>query len=161
MGRARNWEIADFIFIVLAGSLLHFVYGWSGERAAVGVFSPINESVWEHLKLLYFPALVFGGIEYIFLRKRTRSLITAKAVGILIGMLFTVAAFYSYTAIAGDNFLWADIGLFVLSAAIAAYCSYHWRNSFSGNIVGFNIMLVLFGMFVAFTFFTPDIFIFN
>ena len=36
--------------IVIAGTLLHFVYGWSGRNLLVGLVSPVNESVWEHTK---------------------------------------------------------------------------------------------------------------
>ena len=41
-----------FIFISVLGVLLHFTYEWSGDNAVVGLFSAVNESTWEHLKLL-------------------------------------------------------------------------------------------------------------
>ena len=47
-----------FIFISVLGVLLHFTYEWSGDNAVVGLFSAVNESTWEHLKLLFFPFLL-------------------------------------------------------------------------------------------------------
>lgn len=44
-----------FIFISILGVLLHFTYEWSGDNPAVGLFSAVNESTWEHLKLIFFP----------------------------------------------------------------------------------------------------------
>lgn len=42
-----------FIFISVLGVLLHFTYEWAGDNAVVGLFSAVNESTWEHLKLLF------------------------------------------------------------------------------------------------------------
>ena len=46
-----TWEIIGTFFIIIAGSLLHFVYEWTGYSDIMGLFTPVNESVWEHLKL--------------------------------------------------------------------------------------------------------------
>jgi len=48
-------ELAGAVFIILLGSMLHFTFELSGENPVVGVFSAVNESVWEHLKLAYWP----------------------------------------------------------------------------------------------------------
>ena len=45
----KKWEIAEFIFIAIVGTLLHFVYDWSGQNPAVGIIAPVSESTWEHL----------------------------------------------------------------------------------------------------------------
>ena len=51
----RKWWTVCFLSI-LAGSALHFLYDlWPNPLTAV--FAPVNESVWEHLKLLYWPFL--------------------------------------------------------------------------------------------------------
>lgn len=39
--------------------LQHSVYEFLGENKIVGFFAPINESVWEHLKLAFYPMVVF------------------------------------------------------------------------------------------------------
>lgn len=48
-------NIYRFLFISILGTLLHFTYEWSQNNAIVGLFSAVNESTWEHLKLLFFP----------------------------------------------------------------------------------------------------------
>jgi hypothetical protein len=52
------------VAIVIAGTLLHFVYGWSGQNALAGLVSPVNESVWEHTKLLVVPVVVAGAGQW-------------------------------------------------------------------------------------------------
>ncbi len=37
--------------IFLVGCLLHFTYAWSGRNKFVAIFSAVNESTWEHIKL--------------------------------------------------------------------------------------------------------------
>ena len=48
-----------FLLTALAGTALHFAYDWC-LSPLVGLFAPVNESVWEHLKLLFWPFLAAG-----------------------------------------------------------------------------------------------------
>ena len=45
--------------VAILGTLSHFVYGLSGENRFIGLFFPVNESTWEHMKLAFFPMLLF------------------------------------------------------------------------------------------------------
>ena len=54
------WEAAGFLWTCGVGTLLHFVYEWSGENVLVAAFSAVNESTWEHMKLLFFAILLVG-----------------------------------------------------------------------------------------------------
>ena len=58
---------AGFLFVAAAGSLLHFLYEYSGQNPLAACISPVNESTWEHLKLLFFPYLVFLFVERLLL----------------------------------------------------------------------------------------------
>ena len=61
-------EIIAIIVILILGTLLHFTYEWSGDNLFVGSFSAVNESVWEHLKLVFYPMLLMGIINYFLLK---------------------------------------------------------------------------------------------
>ena len=52
--KIRDYQIFSVIFVFILGTLLHFTYKLSGENGVVAIFSTVNESTWEHLKLLYF-----------------------------------------------------------------------------------------------------------
>ena len=56
--RLFYWELAGALFTAAMGTLLHFVYDWSGGWGAAAAFSAVNESTWEHMKLLFFPSMV-------------------------------------------------------------------------------------------------------
>ena len=68
MSLKRN--IIAFIIIGLLGTLGHFLYDWSGENKLIGYFFSVNESTWEHLKLLFFPTIIFSVFEYFFMKDR-------------------------------------------------------------------------------------------
>lgn len=100
--------------IVLAGVLLHFAYDWSGRNGLVALVSPVNESVWEHTKLLVIPVVAAGAAETILLRdlRRVAWAVLAES---LVGALAIIAVFYTYTGALGTGpVLWADITSFVL-----------------------------------------------
>ena len=59
-----KFEIISTIFIMIVGTLLHFTFRWSNNNPLVGIFSAVNESVWEHLKLIFFPMLIVGIIDH-------------------------------------------------------------------------------------------------
>jgi ethanolamine utilization microcompartment shell protein EutS len=72
------YEIVGAVFIVFLGSALHFTYELSGKLVFVGAFSAVNESVWEHLKLAFWPSLIWMLIEYVPLKKQTNNFLIAS-----------------------------------------------------------------------------------
>ena len=151
-------EIAGFLFVVIAGTLLHFAYQWLGENPVVGALCPVNESVWEHLKLLFFPMLFYSMVEYLSFGKNIENFIGAKTVGILVGMITIVAVFYTYSGIAGTHYLWADILTFIIGVAAAYFISFMIIKK--GYAIPDSLGAVLIAVaacFVVFTFFPPPI----
>lgn len=109
---SKKNNIIAFIVIGALGTLMHFVYEWSGENPIVGVFAPINESIWEHQKLLFFPALVYFAAEYFSFGKRIQNYIAASALGIFSGIAFIITVFYLYSGILGYSVDAVNILLF-------------------------------------------------
>jgi hypothetical protein len=153
------WEITGFIFISLLGSLLHFAFEFFGEWPPVALIAAVNESVWEHLKLAFWPALVFALIEWPFLRGSVKNFWAAKTIGILAMPFVIVSVFYGYTALAGRNVLWVDISLFVLAVFVGQMISYRLLVGRPlGSVISILAMILLILMVAAFsllTFFPP------
>jgi len=130
MKRIRNqpaltYELVGMAFIIVLGSVLHFTFEWSGNQPVVGVFSAVNESVWEHLKLAYWPALLFLLVEYMPLKKAAgANFFPAKTVGVYLMVLIIPAVFYSYTAFTGESILAVDIGSFVVAVVVGQLASF-------------------------------------
>ncbi len=52
------WQHMGFGAVSLGGTLLHFLYDRT-DSPLCALISGVNESIWEHMKLLFFPMLVF------------------------------------------------------------------------------------------------------
>lgn len=111
--------LSGIFFTAIAGTLSHFLYEWSNENFLVGFIVPVSESTWEHMKMLFFPMLVYGIFENNILKKRIPSLFCGTAAALLLGTFSIPVLFYTYTGILGTNYLALDIAVFYISILIA------------------------------------------
>lgn len=111
----------EFVIVGILGTLWHFIYEWTNKNAFIGAIAPVNESTWEHLKLLFFPAVLYSVIEYFIIKERPKNYIAASALGILGGMLAITAFFYTYTGILGYNIMALDVLSFFIGVFAMLY----------------------------------------
>ncbi|MFC1927540.1 DUF6512 family protein [Chloroflexota bacterium] len=163
--RILRWELGGIVFIVVLGSLLHFAFEWSGRVIPIAPIAAVNESVWEHLKLGFWPALVYAVLEYSRFRKSANNFLSAKTLGIYLIPITIVVVFYSYTAILGHDLLIVDIASFVVAVIVGQLVSYRLLiasplparlNRFAP--IGLAVLGILF---VLFTFYTPQLSLFR
>ena len=88
--KLKTVQIVVIILAIVFGTLLHFTYEWSGENRIVGLFSATNESVWEHLKLVFYPMLILAIVEYFVVKKEANNYIEAKSLGIFLAIAFII-----------------------------------------------------------------------
>ena len=158
-----RFQIISIIFTIILGTILHFTYNWSNENLLVGAFSAINESTWEHLKLIFFPMLISTIIGYFYIGKNTSNYLCAKTIGIITAILFTIIFFYTYTGILGTNIDILNILTFILAVIIGEYVAYKIILSyFSCNKkIAIIFLIVLFLSFIIFTYVPPKIGLFK
>lgn len=158
MKHLKRYIIIGIIFVLITGTLAHFLYDWTGNHYVVGLFTPINESIWEHMKLLFFPMLIYT-LCIIFKLRRTYPCITSSLLfGVLAGTLLIPLLYYAYTSILGKNFFTLDISVFILSIIIAFWLSY--KLTLSCRLKSYIHLLcllvgILFVCFILFTYNPP------
>ncbi|MBX7454325.1 hypothetical protein GR927_40645 [Mycolicibacterium sp. 3033] len=59
-----TWDILVVPWVLVAGTLAHFCFEWSGQRRILALVCPVNESVWEHVKMPYLAVLVATGVQF-------------------------------------------------------------------------------------------------
>ena len=151
------------IFVMILGTLLHFTYEWSGNNQFIASFSAVNESTWEHLKLLFFPMLLTTIIGFFYLEKSCPNYWCARLFGILTAILFTIVFLYTYTGIIGTNFAFVDISIFFVAVILGELVSYKVLVSSidcNSSVALVGIILLL-ACFIIFTYFTPEIGLFK
>lgn len=159
-------EMIGILFCFILGTLLHFAYQWSGENLLVASFSAVNESVWEHLKLVFYPMLLMAIIEYFFVKKVVNNYMEAKTIGIFTAMSFVIVSFFTYTGIIGTHFLIMDILIFVISIILGEWISYRLikrknESTIQSKILASLITVFLLICFVVCTYATPTVNLFR
>ncbi len=164
MDKLKRYIVAGIIFTVIAGILSHFVYEWSGRNYILGFFFPVSESTWEHMKLVFFPMLVYSLFAVKQLENEYPCIRKAFSLGILAGTFLIPVFFYTYTGILGYNVAWLNILTFVLSVIIAYAVVYKTAQSCvdSKENVILKILVWIFSIaFILFTYNPPELGIFK
>ena len=160
----KLWQFWGFGVTALGGTLLHFLYEWLGEAKWIAPFSGVNESTWEHMKLLFWPMFIFAIVQSFFFKDR-KDFWCIKLRGILLGIILIPVIFYTYNGAIGKSPDWFNIAIFFICAAI----SYIYETKlFNENKTSCKsqkrAIIALFAialLFVIFTFLTPEIGIFK
>lgn len=162
--KIKTWQIITVIICLILGTLLHFTYEWSGDNMIVGLFSAVNESTWEHLKLVFYPMLLMAVIGYLVIGKRSYNYWMAQVIGIITAMAFIVIFFYTYTGIIGTNFAILNIGSFIVAICLGGYIAFKILSSpemHDSEFISIFFLIILFLSFVLYTFNPPSISLFR
>lgn len=149
--------ISGFLFTSVLGTLSHFFYEWSGDSTFIGLVCPISESAWEHMKLLFFPALLYCFLFKLIYKNAVPNVSLPLLSGILTGTTLIPVFFYTYSGILGFTVVWIDIAIFYLCTGITfsmASKLYEQKNiaRFRFLIYGLTILYsILFFIFTLFS----------
>lgn len=158
------WQLVGFAVTAFAGTILHFLYDWSGKTLWIAPFSGVNESTWEHMKLLFWPMLFYAIIQSFFF-KEYKNFWCVKLRGILLGLSLIPILFYTYNGVIGKSPDWINIAIFFISDATAylyeAFRLHSKKQSCQSPKSAIAVLGVIALLFVLFTFRTPEIGIFK
>ena len=158
------WQLLGFAVTSLGGTLLHFLYDWTGKAAWAAPFSGVNESTWEHMKLLFWPMLLFALVQSLFFWEKP-DFWCIKLRGTLLGLALIPVHFYTYNGVIGRSPDWINIAIFFVAAAVAYL--YEARRLYKDTTVcqkppsAIFLFCTIAVLFVIFTFATPEIGIFK
>ena len=161
-----RWEIAGALFVCAAGTLLQFLYRWSGDNAVVAAFSGVNESTWEHMKTFFVPYFVFTMVQFIIFAEPFRNFFACKGASAAVGLVLIPALFYTISGALGETPDWVNIAIFYVAAVLMFFLSFclltrgALRSGWA-QIVGFALLWLLLFAFVYFTYRTPQLPIFR
>lgn len=158
-----KYTVTGIIFVSLAGTLNHFLYDWSNQNRFIGLFTAVNESTWEHMKLLFFPMIIYSIFLYVRLNKQCPQTNPAILLASVTGTILIPVIFYTYTGILGYMINALNIAIFyisVLTAFIIFYYIASRRKLHKYNLVLLSVITLFTCMFFLFSYNTPDLGIF-
>lgn len=154
-------QVAGFLFTAVLGTFFHFLFDLTHGNIFAALVSGVNESIWEHTKLLFYPMLLFAAIEYFFWGNDIQAFWCIKLLGALSGLILIPVFYYTYTGILGISSHWINIGIFFLVAGITFFLETKlFQKNFSCAVspsVALLCLVLISTLFTIFTFSPPYI----
>lgn len=155
------WELAGVVPIALVGAMLHFAFEWSGGWRPLALLAAVNESVWEHMKLAFWPAVAWAALGTRLRSEPNSSYWFAKSIGLLLVPIAISVLFYGYTAILERNILWLDIAIFVVAIFLGQMATvmilHRLTRMKHKTIIGGILMGLQLAAYSLFTYFPPHL----
>ena len=154
------WELLGVIFIIICGTTLHFTYELSNYNFIVGLFSSINDSLWESLKSYFFSIIFFSCIEYFSFNISLSNFFTAKVTSVIFLSAFILLVFNFTQGFWSDSKLLLTILTYVLGCIVAQLISFKIlilnKHYALANLISLVIIIALTILFLAFTLNPPN-----
>lgn len=151
------------IIVTALGCVFHFTYEWSGRKKWVGVFSAINESTWEHIKIGLSSAFLFTLVD-LFMFSQNENFLLGKATELLIIIFVMPALYYFISIFLKKNTLVIGILEFIATIFLSRFVFYQIIGlpKIGGvwDIFAVVALILIFVSYATFTFFPPKNFLF-
>jgi hypothetical protein len=92
------WEFIGLVGAFLLWSILHSSYKNTG-LMSLTLFSAVNESIWEHVKIVFFSLFALYVIETFFISRYCKNFWYGKMIGLLTVIVTTLLVFYVLSSI--------------------------------------------------------------
>lgn len=163
--RSIKGSFLQIVITLLLGTLWHFIFDLLGKNIIIAALCPVNESIWEHLKLLFYPVLLFSIGECIIKRVKS-SFLVARTIGVISGMLTIIILYYTYSGIIGRDNTVVDIIIYIISTFITYGISGMLKDKrgcsfFSYKFICTIILITIVTLFTLFTYNPPKINLFR
>ena len=162
--KIKLWQLIGFATVSFLGTILHFLFDWLNKPTWIAPFSGVNESTWEHMKLLFWPMFIFAILQCFFFTEE-KCYWCVKLKGTLIGLGLVPILFYTFNGVIGTSPDWINIAIFFVSVAFAYLYESHQlvtcAASCKNSHFAFFVLWFFAILFVVFTFKTPKLNIFK
>ena len=152
--------IISIISIFGLGFLAHNMYEWFPNKFT-SIFFPVNESIYEHQKMIFTSIMFYGIIEYFLLRKtKYNNLPLALVTSALVTMALVVSIFTPvyYLLDKKDN-LFVTLGIYLFAIIMGQIVSYYILKNKTNykklNIVSLISIPVIFTILAILTYYPP------
>ena len=156
-----TYALLGITVLFLIGSLFHFLYSISGELFVVGLFTPVNESIFEHTKMVVFPIFIWWSLFYL-LRKdnlNTNKWFMAALLSMLTSIISIPMLYYFYTEAFGVQSLVVDVLILLVAVGCGQLLGLHYYQY--GKRIDYRLtlglMVFIIMLFAFLTIFTPKL----
>lgn len=157
----KKLKFIAVITIFLLSFITHNLYDWF-PSSFTAIFFPVNESIWEHQKMIFTTILIWGVIEYLIMRRthlNKTNLISSTVISAIANIIIFLIIYMPIYAIWGHNLL-VTLIIYFITIIMAQYISYKIL-SIRGNLKLLNIVSIvliplIYILFTYFTYYPPN-----
>lgn len=154
------YQLIGATFTAVLGTILHFLFTWTNFRIFSYV-SAVNESTWEHMKLIFIPSFLFAVIENFFLKNEFNTFWLVKLIGIVFGTLLVPVFFYTLSGIFGELSPITNVIIFYISVFGEYLLEYYLFSKLNVKIdfkwIYIGVLIFILLLFFIFTVYPPKI----
>ena len=160
----KGVKILGIFLVFLLCFPLHFIYDW-WPNSLFSIFAPVNESIWEHMKLIFTSYVFYGIFDYLLLKKNKLNfnnfvfqLFIVPIIGIILYLIIFIPLYDNF----GENMI-ISIGLLFIIIIIEEILSYlflKYKNIKFNNIIGVIGIIVVYIVFGYLTYKPIDNYLF-
>lgn len=151
----KRFVIINTIVTFAIGFLVHNMYSWI--PSVITTIFPVNESLFEHMKLIYLSPIISSAILY-FIFKKKGYLINNYLFGLITSIIFNIIIFYLvylplYYAV-GESMI-MTLTIYFITIVLSNYLYYliiEIPNASKLNRISFFMLLVIGSILVYFTY---------
>lgn len=133
----------SLIVLFIIGAIGHFVYELTGKLFLIGLFFPVNESIYEHTKLAILPLILFYLYGYLKYKPNTNKWFMTFLISLFSSIAFMPMLYYFYTGAFGFESILIDVLIFLVSITISQLLALHIYNNMS-KVLNVKISLIIF-----------------
>lgn len=160
----KKIKLIQIIGVFILSFICHFAYDWFPNTIFSFIF-PVNESIWEHMKIIITAYLLYGIIDYLLLKKNNYSCNNYLSQLILVPIIGIITYLIIYLPIynlIGENMI-VSIELLLLIYVFMSYLSYLFiceENNKILKIISIPLIFIIYGIFIYLTYKPPKNYIF-
>ena len=159
----KKIKVIGAIVIFLLSFGLHFLYGLF-PNFLTSIFVPVNESIWEHMKIIFTGYLIYGGVEYLIFRNKVEwnNFILQLFLVPLIAIMIYLTIYLPLFNIFGEN-MFISISLLAIIIIIEEVISYYiltMEEIKYQNLIGIIGIIVVYIVFAYLTYEPPKNYLF-
>jgi hypothetical protein len=149
--------------IILLGILFHNMFSWLNNPKYLAFLFPVNESVWEHLKLTWLPFILYGIFEVIVLNKNCKEVIIKNSFAIFFSFIFIILIDYILNMILPSQSFITHMANYIISIVLSIIMSTYLYDRYGNKLFVPSVFIfhMLSLLVILFTYVPPDCYLFQ
>lgn len=148
-------KIIGFFVVGVLGTLFHFAYDFFNRPLILSFMLPIDESIFEHLKLIFFPTIIYMLIDLKINKENRREYFISYIYNIFIANIITIVFFYTYYGMFGINVDFINIAIYFI-AILSIFINLSEITTIS-RTKAIILGIIMLASLIIFTYYKPNI----